>query len=397
MCSTCYYLLLNKIANNEKDLCVSCVSSNRYRSEIESLIGNTANTVPYYFKLNPEKTFEQLLKQVKHLCLDIMNYSYLPYSEILKLYAHQRTSAIFLPYVDATLSFETTLDNNIYLNDQTSMSKLIDQKSLNLIRQSVKFDFTLIINYDTEEQKLHYSFNYSHDVFNHSTIEIISQRFEQLVEQLFNSLFNKQTQPIYELSLILPFERQLLYDINQTHVDYGRDQLKCIHHLFVDRVLDYSQKVSVILDEQSLTYSELLYYVQLVSVQLIQVHHVRPQQIICQCLERSIEMSIGILSIITCGAIYAPFNPQDPSARLQSLLQDSQSNHIIVHQFTKEKFCINEAVVDLININQIISQAGDSIEYRDFNYLSSVQTNIDKIAYVLFTSGSTGIPKAVSI
>ena len=68
--------------------------------------------------------------------------------------------------------------------------------------------------------------------------------------------------PIYELSLILPDERILMQSMNNTQVLFP--SVSCIHHEFVCQVMKHPQKLAVELDEQSLTYSELLYYVQMI-------------------------------------------------------------------------------------------------------------------------------------
>ena len=66
--------------------------------------------------------------------------------------------------------------------------------------------------------------------------------------------------------------------------------MTCIHHEFVDQVMRYSQKLAVELDDQSLTYSELLYYVQVLSLNLLNEQKVFVGEIICQCVERSLSM-----------------------------------------------------------------------------------------------------------
>ncbi|CAF1349893.1 unnamed protein product, partial [Didymodactylos carnosus] len=388
LCLSCYYLLLFKLTQ-EHDLCTGSINDNRDGSELSSMIGT--NTLPYRFQLDPYHAFDQLVQQVKQLCVNIAEFAYLPYGDLIQ--PHEKPWSLLLPYIQILFVFQNFhIEEDIDFGDGISLSRLRNNTD---VMRTTKFDLAFKINYIPIKTCLQYTLEYSVDLFKHSTIERILQRFQQLVEQLFNSSFNKQTQPVYELSLILPFERQLLYELNQTHVDYGPEQLKCIHHLFVDRTLAYSQKVSVVLDQQSLTYSELLYYVQLVSIQLIQVYNVKPQQIICQCLERSIEMAIGILSILTCGAVYAPLNPQDPTARLHSLLQDTHSNYVLIHQATREKIPImgNIDFIDIVHL----TRSNTSLLDEDLFLMSSIRTNAEQSAYAIFTSGSTGFPKAVKI
>ena len=94
--------------------------------------------------------------------------------------------------------------------------------------------------------------------------------------------------PIYELSLISPDVNLLIQSMNNTQVLFP--SLTCIHHQFVNQAMEHSQKLAVELDEQSLTYSELLYYVQVLSLNLLNKQRVIVGEIICQCVERSLSM-----------------------------------------------------------------------------------------------------------
>jgi non-ribosomal peptide synthetase component F len=110
-----------------------------------------------------------------------------------------------------------------------------------------------------------------------------------MLEQLFQFTNDDQmNKPIYELSLILSDERLLMQSVNNTEVSFL--SAACIHHEFVCQAINHSQKLAVELDEQSLTYSELLYYVQLLSLNLLNTHGVISGEIVCQCVERSLSM-----------------------------------------------------------------------------------------------------------
>jgi non-ribosomal peptide synthetase component F len=86
----------------------------------------------------------------------------------------------------------------------------------------------------------------------------------------------------------LPDERLLMQSMNNTQVLLP--SMSCIHHEFVCQAMKHQQKLAVELDDQSLTYSELLYYVQVLSLNLLKKHRVIVGEIICQCVERSISM-----------------------------------------------------------------------------------------------------------
>ncbi|CAF1513542.1 unnamed protein product, partial [Adineta steineri] len=152
----------------------------------------------------------------------------------------------------------------------------------------------------------------------------------------------------------------------------------------------HPQKLAVELDEQSLTYCELLYYVQILSLTLLNECFIAPGEIICQCVERSVSMVIGIMGIEMAGGVYCPLSPRDPQHRLYALTQQTQSRLVLVHHLTRIKFghdIVSQDIDSILNINYM------NID-RNNGCLSSVIVKGEDIAYIIFTSGSTGTPKA---
>jgi non-ribosomal peptide synthetase component F len=149
-------------------------------------------------------------------------------------------------------------------------------------------DFALNIQHDINTNQYSCTINASLDLFDAKTVEKIAQRFHSMLKQLFEINVDQMKKPIYELSLILSDERLLIQSVNNTQVSFP--PISCIHHQFVCQVMNHPQKLAVELDEQSLTYSELLYYVQLLSLNLLSTHEVISGEIICQCVERSLSM-----------------------------------------------------------------------------------------------------------
>ncbi|CAF1574167.1 unnamed protein product, partial [Adineta steineri] len=157
--------------------------------------------------------------------------------------------------------------------------------------------------------------------------------------------------------------------------------------------MKHPQKLAVELDEQSLTYCELLYYVQVLSFSLLNEYLITPGEVVCQCVERSLSMVIGIMAIEMVGGIYCPLSPRDPQHRVQALVKQSQSHLVLVHYLTKIKFDHDIVSLDIDSI-LIVNNMKRNI---DIDELSSIKVTLDDLAYIIFTSGSTGIPKAVQV
>ncbi|CAF4223620.1 unnamed protein product, partial [Adineta steineri] len=224
-------------------------------------------------------------------------------------------------------------------------------------------------------------------------MEKISQRFHFILRELSAYTIDDQiNKPICELSLILSDEKYLMQSLNNTQISFS-SPVTCIHHEFVHQVMKHPQKLAVELDEQSLTYCELLYYVQLVSLTLLNEYHVFPGEVVCQCVERSLSMVIGIMGIEMAGGVYCPLSPRDPEHRLHVLVEQTQCRLVLVHDLTKFKF--NYGIM-LLGIDSVFTNAEtDSLIH--VNRLSNVAVIPDNIAYIIFTSGSTGTPKPAQL
>ncbi|CAF4104371.1 unnamed protein product, partial [Adineta steineri] len=244
-----------------------------------------------------------------------------------------------------------------------------------------KFDFILSFQHDLDLNEFSCTINASVDLLNVNTVCILTQRLKTMLHQQFTSFDCTPNKPIYELSLVLPNEQYLMQSLNNTQVSFA-SPLTCIHHEFVYQVVKHPQKLAVELDEQSLTYAELLYYVQVLSLALLNECHVFPGEVV-----------IGIMGIEMAGGVYCPLSPRDPQHRLYALTEQAQSHIVLIHHLTKTKF--NNDIVSLdmdsiLSINKLNTN-------MDYNCLSSVIMKSEEIAYTIFTSGSTGTPKAVQL
>jgi non-ribosomal peptide synthetase component F len=285
---TCFYAFLFKLTNGENDLCIGMNTNTRFKEELMSLIGMFDNIIPLRCQLNPHWSFHQLLEHVQEITTSSSEYSYFPFQRIL----NQHTNTSKAAFLDTSFEFQS--NGSEYRKKETIIgnSQLCSMPFSNAISEDEtmsKVDFALVIQYDVNINQLSCTINASLDLFNTKTVEMISQQFHSMLKQLFSFYDDHQMKkPIYELSLILPDERLLMNSMNNTQVLFS--SLTCIHHLFVNQAIEHSQKLAVELDEQFLTYSELLYYVQVLSLNLLNKQRVIGGEIVCQCVERSLSM-----------------------------------------------------------------------------------------------------------
>ncbi|CAF1050606.1 unnamed protein product [Didymodactylos carnosus] len=131
--SSDHYIFLYKLTGGEKDLCIGSMNENRYRQELHNIIGMFVNTLPYRLTLDPTLSFKNLLMQVQQLCLDILEYSYFPYQQIIQLHRTKHQQSL-LPFIQIIFQFETSsqLSNDIGLDENILCQLVDDNKVLSL-------------------------------------------------------------------------------------------------------------------------------------------------------------------------------------------------------------------------------------------------------------------------
>jgi amino acid adenylation domain-containing protein len=239
-------------------------------------------------------------------------------------------------------------------------------------------DLTLIIDRDKAE----YFWSYNTQVFSPQTIERMLGQWMTLLE----SIVSNPQSPISQLSFISPLERQQIAEWNQTQFDYPQD--KCLHQLFEARVAQNPEAVAIVYRGQYLTYRELEQKANKLASHL-QNSGVKPETLVGICVDRSLEMVIGLFAIFKAGGAYLPLDPNYPQARLTYLLEDARVDILL----TQEKLLSGLPPTSAKII--CLDRDWKTIEHNNLNLISNVSSH--NLAYTIYTSGSTGNPKGVAI
>jgi aspartate racemase len=248
--------------------------------------------------------------------------------------------------------------------------------------QRVRFD--LEMHLWQQPETIRGSVVYSTDLFDQSTIERMMGHFITLLEGIVAA----PDQRISQLPLLTEPERhQLLVEFNDTAVDYPRD--KCVHQLFEEQVERTPDAVAVIFEDQQLTYRELNERANQLAHHLIALG-VGPETLVGLCLERSAELVVGILGILKAGGAYVPLDADYPPQRLEFMLRDSGLKFLVTQRQLvgrlPETDCTMICLADEDPSFQKLARSNPP-----------THVNAENLAYVMYTSGSTGIPKGVGI
>jgi hypothetical protein len=374
-----FFAFLFKMSNSEQfDMCTGIVVANRSQYQLQSMIGFFSNTLPFRLKIDPYESFAQLCHRIQQFWLDILPHSHLPYQEIIKL--NPNLGSTFLRTLFLVETTMNSSEQNIEFDEKTTLN-IVDR---NLLAGNIaKFDITCTVRENRQNESVSVSLNASTDVYDESTISAMASRLKIVFEQLFS------ISCIYQFSLLLPHEVGLVRDLNDTFFDYG--QIGCIHWDFANQAYMHPQKMALVLEHGSMTYSELFYYSQQLAGHLITRCGVQPRQTICQLVERSFEMVIGMIGIWMSGCVYTPLNLYDPLTQLNACIEQTDAHLVLVHQSTYDQSlfeCLMISVDEVIYFSQINEELTTCID--------SINVTPEHISHIIFANDFSGLLKVVS-
>lgn len=214
------------------------------------------------------------------------------------------------------------------------------------------------------------------------------------LETLWTGMVLNLEQRLEEIPWLTASERhQLLVEWNDTQAEYPRD--KCIHQIFEAQVAQTPDAIAIVLPaahshlEQPLTYRELNDRANYLAHEL-QHRGVRAETLVTLVMNRSVETIVAMLGILKAGGVYVPLDPAYPPERLAFMLDDSQTTVLLTQSHLIQRLPKHSAQV-------ICLDAGWGSDAPLMSVPPVVEVNSDNLAYINYTSGSTGIPKAVTI
>ncbi len=365
-----FQVLLHRYTG-QHDIFVGSPIANRNRVEIEKLIGFFANTLIMRSDLSGNPTFRELLSQVREMTLDVYAHQDIPFEKLVDELQPQRDLS-YAPLVQVLFVLQ---------NSDTDLDLVgLDMRPLEISNETTKFDVSLEL-VDTKDGLVG-SIQYSVDLFDAATIARMAEHFQNLLEGIVVAPYCH----ISALPLLTASEcQQVLEEWNSPVAEH--DDTQCVHHRFEAQVKRTPNALAVIFEGVSLTYhalneraNQLAHYLQQQGCQ--------PEKLVGICMERSLEMIVGLLGILKAGGICVPLDPEYPQERLAFMLEDAHVSVLLTQQRIVERLPAHNALV--INLETdwktIAQQQGENPHST---------TTAENSAYVIYTSGSTGTPKGV--
>lgn len=333
------------------------------------------NLLVFRTDMSGNSSFQESLKRVREVVSSAQNHQDVPFSVLLRE-LQLEVDPNHSPLFNVTFVFEENVSlQNINLSALTTSYWVVENNQL-------RFDLSLVLR--ETNNGLEGQWVYNIDLFNSDTIERMNGHFQTLLE----GIIAHPEQSISELPLLTVKERQkLLVEWNNTQTDYPQD--KYIHQLVAKQAERTPEKIAVVFEDQTITYkvlneraNQLAHYLQKLGVQ--------PDSLVGICVERSLEMIVGLLGILKAGGAYVPIDPYFPPDRVEYMLDNAQAKVLLTQQRLVENLPIQGASVICLDADwQHIALASQETP------MGSITP--ENIAYVIYTSGSTGKPKGVQV
>ncbi len=370
-----FYTLLYRYSEQD-DIVVGIPVANRNQEAIEPLIGFFVNTLALRTNLSQDLSFKDFLKQVRNKTLEAYDHQDFPFE---KLVDHLK--------IERSLSYESLFQVMFVLqtaNREYPFSlKEIKIEALDFEYPLAKFDLTLSLTEETDG-RLKGFFEYATDLFQASTIERMIRHYQYLLEDIVVH----STKPLSQLKMLSPGEeQQVLTDWNDTQRSYPEN--KTIHELFEKQVEQTPNNIAVVYEDQALTYQELNQKANQLA-HYLREEGIQPDTPIGIISERSLEMIVGVLGILKAGGAYVPLDPSYPQKRLSHILEDTQASFLLIQENVLDNCPRTKEKVVFLNKEQ------DRFSAYPITNPSPI-TKSHHLAYILYTSGSTGNPKGVMI
>jgi amino acid adenylation domain-containing protein len=395
---TAFNVLLYRYSGQE-DLLVSFASTGRGQAELEQSIGFFSNTLLLRTKLDGNPTFRELADRVRLDCVEAYSHQDVPFEKLVEeLPSEQRSDRS--PLFQVKFALNPPWSNGRGMAAVELPDLTITSLFGYIYHGQTKYDLILVMR--EQDEGLGMVFDYNADMFDASTIDRMLGHFQTLLEGIVANPDRLISEfALRSAALTVPVQRQLAIEQDRQS-DY---RSKCIHELFRAQVEQTPGAIAVVVADDSsigggepysatlqLTYLELDQRSDRLALDL-QAMGVEPDTLVGICIDRSIEMLVGILGILKAGGAYVPLDPSYPAERLDFILNDTQLSLVLTQQHLVEQLPQTSARVVVLDANAVATTAIEGS--KSVEITSGI--NSQNLAYVMFTSGSTGQPKGVSI
>ncbi len=369
---TVYKILLAKLGG-QSDLVVGVPSAGRGKEELLGAVGMFVNNLSIRSFPSPEKEFIAYLNEVKQLFISCLEYQNYPFKQLVEKTGNKmdpsRNPLFDTMFVYHNISIPKILGENIVCNPYPIHADIS------------RFDLTF--EFFEEDHVLDYSIEYATQLFESQSIRNLSQYFQNLI----HCLIIDPNQKIADLTLLNDHQyNDNIYLWNEKDIMV---ESKSILEMVDKCVNENPEAIAIEAENKNISYASMDQKANQIA-DMISRRGVRKGQNVAIILDRSPEMIISVLAVLKAGGTYVPIEGSYPENRVGQILEDSCPSLVISNNYYNKKF-----TTVLANNKMLFIQ--------DYRWICPVKENVDitydesSLAYILYTSGTTGKPKGVMV
>jgi amino acid adenylation domain-containing protein len=373
--------------SGQQDIIIGSPVAGRPKSEFANLVGYFVNPVALRSHPSGDKTFIGFLTEIRQLVLTALEYQNYPFSLLVEKLQPEREEGVW-PFYQIMFTLQGGVESEIDayalalgMPDMAIAWSGMKVETISLDYNISQFDLTLMMA-ETSTGLLA-SFQYSSELFEKETILRMLGHFQCLLR----SVLHNPLTCLAELPFLTVPECHQLVEWNATQSECPQGQF--IHQLFEGQAEQSPEATAIVFEGRSLSYQEL----NAKSNQL--AHYLRSKGVgaevlVALCVERSVEMIVGLLGILKAGGAYVPIDPDYPQDRISFVLEDTQASILLTQEKLIKKLPAVRANVILLD--------NDWPEIEQFDCQNpSIESQPANLAYIIYTSGSTGRPKGTLV
>jgi amino acid adenylation domain-containing protein len=361
--------------SGQQDIVIGSPIAGRIHRKTEGLIGLFLNNLVMRTDLSGNPTFLEILQRVKRVALEAYANQDVPFERLVAEIQPQRDLSR-MPLFQVMLVLQ---------NQPTDKSppQGLTLRSAPIPHVHAKYDLTLSVL--EISGGLACTLEYATDLFDLATIESFAESFKALVD----GALAEPGQAMSQLPLLRPEQREELLQTMGVSAAQTLDD-RTVHEVFEAQVRSTPSGIALEYEDEEVTYAKLNSKANQLARELIG-RGVGPDLLVGICLERSLEMFVAVLGVLKAGGAYLPLDPDAPSDRLRSMIEDARPKILISNSRLAERLAFTQThIVRMDEDWPVIAR------FQDGNIPSqALGLVVDHLAYAIYTSGSTGQAKGV--
>jgi len=382
---TAFKALLFRYVVHE-EIVVGIVGANRKSEHLGQAIGPFSNLLVTRDVLNLNDSFLEVAKKVKKTCNEARKYGAVPFDWLvreLSLKVDMSRTALF----DVLFQYEVSRES---LHAVTGEDYKASLQETNL--GYGKYDLNLLVL--RHQNHIEFKMCFNKDMFDFSTIDAMLQHFQRFIQ----AAAHRPSLQIGNVGILNAEEIKFQHSVCRQKVS-GDAMQKCIHECFEQIVEDTPDAIALVFEDQFLSYKALNEKANQIA-HYLRKKGVAADSLVGLCIDRSLDMLVGLLGILKAGGAYLPIDSSYPHSRIQFMLDDSGVQIIL----TQEELVMHLFADHPIQLLYVDSDKASSGETGIFSSqpvsnipVGEIGLGASNLAYVIYTSGSTGQPKGVLV